>query len=77
MRSDRVYQALQRMPNRFMLCNLTINATRRFHRSYTSVGQTINTVLDYIACSTPEKTMVERLPISSALEADRETTLCA
>ena len=77
MRSERVYQALRIMPNRFMLCNLTINAARRFHRSYTSVGQTINTVLDHIACSTLEKMIAEKPPISSELEADREAKLCA
>jgi hypothetical protein len=60
-----------------MLCNLTINAARRFHRSYTSVGQTINVVLDHIARSTPEKTMVERSAKPSELEADRATALCA
>ena len=77
MRSDRVYQALRILPNRFMLCNLTFNAARRFHRSHSSVGQTINAVLDHIAHSTPEKTMAESVAVPSRPEADCETTRCA
>ena len=78
MRSDRVYEALRILPNRFMLCSLAFRAARRFHRPDTSIGHTINDVLDRIARSTPgEELTVGTVAISSPLEADRETRLCA
>jgi hypothetical protein len=57
-----------------MLCNLAFTAARRFHRSSTSIGETINEVLDRIAKSKPEQVVVA---ISAQVEVDQEKQLCA
>jgi len=49
MRSDRVFDALQTLRNRYMLCQLASKATRKFHRPSTRIQQTMNGVLDRIA----------------------------
>src|SRR5438309_8068184 len=51
MRSDRVFDALQTLRNRYMLCQLASKATRRFHRPNTRIQETMNEVLDKIASS--------------------------
>src|SRR5258708_35965130 len=49
MRSDRVFDALQTLRNRYMLCQLASKATRKFHRPSTRIQETMNGVLDRIA----------------------------
>ena len=49
MRSDRVFDALQTLRNRYMLCQLASKATRKFHRPNTRIQETMNQVLDRIA----------------------------
>ena len=49
MRSDRVFDALQTLRNRYMLCQLASKATRKFHRPSTRIQETMNVVLDRIA----------------------------
>ena len=49
MRSDRVFDAVQTLRNRYMLCQLTSKATRKFHRPSTRIQETMNGVLDRIA----------------------------
>ena len=45
MRSDRVFDALQTLRNRYMLCQLASKATRKFHRPSTRIQETMNGVL--------------------------------
>jgi hypothetical protein len=49
MRSDRVFDALNTLRNRYMLCQLASKATRKFHRPNTRIQETMNTVFDRIA----------------------------
>jgi hypothetical protein len=70
MRSDRVFDALHTVRNRYMLCQLASKATRRFHRPNTRVQETMNEVLDRIA-SAPERRRVLREPVSYAEQQRR------
>jgi len=49
MRSDRVFDALHTLRNRYMLCQLASKATRKFHRPNTRIQETMNSVFDRIA----------------------------
>ncbi len=49
MRSDRVFEALLTLRNRYMLCQLASKATRKFHRPNTRIQETMNQVFDRIA----------------------------
>jgi len=49
MRSDRVFEALHTLQNRYMLCQLASKATRKFHRPNTRIQETMNEVFDKIA----------------------------
>ena len=59
MRSDKVFEALHTLQNRYMLCQLASKATRRFHRPNTRIQETMNEVLDRIAESKPEQVAAE------------------
>lgn len=59
MRSEKVFEALHTMPNRYMLCQLASKATRRFHRPNTRIQETMNEVLDRISQSSPEQVAAE------------------
>jgi hypothetical protein len=45
MRSDLIYNALDTVNNRYLLCQLVSKATRQFHRPNTRVQETMNDVL--------------------------------
>jgi len=45
MRSDLIYDALDTVTNRYLLCQLVSKATRQFHRPNTRVQETMNDVL--------------------------------
>ncbi len=49
MRSNLVFHALQRVENRYMLCQLASKATRKFHRPTTRIQETMNQVLARIS----------------------------
>ena len=51
MRSDRVFDAVETLRNRYMLCQLASKATRKFHRPNTRIQETMNQVLERIATS--------------------------
>ena len=51
MRSDKIFGALDRVQNRYKLCQLTAQATRKFHRPNTRVQETMNEVLDRFSTS--------------------------
>ena len=44
MRSENVFSALVQVPNRFLLTKLAAKATRKFHRPYTRIQQTLDEV---------------------------------
>ncbi len=50
-RSDRVFDALHTLRNRYMLCQLASKATRKFHKPNTRIQETMNEVLERIASS--------------------------
>jgi len=45
MRSDLIYDALDTVQNRYLLCQLISKATRKFHKPNTRVQETMNDVL--------------------------------
>ena len=45
MRSDLIYEALDTVNNRYLLCQLVSKATRKFHRPNTRIQDTMNDVL--------------------------------
>ncbi len=45
MRSDLIYEALDTVTNRYLLCQLVSKATRKFHRPSTRIQETMNDVL--------------------------------
>jgi hypothetical protein len=45
MRSDLIYEALDTVNNRYLLCQLVSKATRKFHRPSTRIQETMNDVL--------------------------------
>jgi hypothetical protein len=49
MRSNKVFEALQTVQNRYMLCQLASKATRRFHKPNTRIQETTNDVLNRIS----------------------------
>lgn len=63
MRSNKVFEALHTMPNRYMLCQLASKATRRFHRPNTRIQETMNEVLDRISDSQPQQVAAEAADI--------------
>ncbi len=59
MRSDKVFEALHTLPNRYMLCQLASKATRRFHRPNSRIQETMNEVLERIATSSANQVAAE------------------
>ena len=45
MRSDLIYDALETVPNRYLLCQVASKATRKFHKPNTRIQETTNEVL--------------------------------
>jgi hypothetical protein len=45
MRSDLIYDALDTVNNRYLLCQLVSKAPRKFHRPATRIQETMNDVL--------------------------------
>jgi hypothetical protein len=66
MRSDKVFEALHTMRNRYMLCQLASKATRKFHKPNTRIQDTTNDVLNRISGSERETIMAEPLNASEA-----------
>jgi hypothetical protein len=66
MRSDRVFDALQTLRNRYMLCQLASKATRKFHRPSTRIQETMNGVLDRIADSDRQAVLSEPENVAEA-----------
>lgn len=58
-RSDRVFDALHTLRNRYMLCQLASKATRKFHKPNTRIQETMNEVLERIASSNRQEVLAE------------------
>jgi hypothetical protein len=58
-RSDRVFDALHTLRNRYMLCQLASKATRKFHKPNTRIQETMNEVLERIASSERNTVLAE------------------
>jgi hypothetical protein len=69
MRSNKVFEALHTMPNRYMLCQLASKATRKFHRPNTRIQETMNEVLDRISDSQPEQVTDETTDVPEQRQA--------
>ena len=59
MRSNRVFEALHTLHNRYMLCQLASKATRKFHRPNTRIQETMNQVLDRIATADRQQRLLD------------------
>jgi len=57
MRSDLIYEALDTVNNRYLLCQLVSKATRKFHKPNTRVQETMNDVLARVGAEQPEKVL--------------------
>ncbi len=66
MRSDKVFEALQTLQNRYMLCQLASKATRKFHKPNTRIQDTTNEVLNRISGGERDTVMAEPLNASEA-----------
>jgi hypothetical protein len=66
MRSDKVFDALHTLQNRYMLCQLASKATRKFHKPSTRIQDTTNEVLNRIAASERDDILTEPKNVSEA-----------
>src|SRR5258708_35076091 len=74
MRSDRVFDALHTLRNRYMLCQLASKATRKFHRPSTRIQETMNVVLDRIAGAERQAILSEPENVAEAQRRAAETS---
>jgi hypothetical protein len=65
-RSDRVFDALHTLRNRYMLCQLASKATRKFHKPNTRIQETMNEVLERIASSERQSILAEPETVNEA-----------
>ncbi len=65
-RSDRVFDALHTLRNRYMLCQLASKATRKFHKPNTRIQETMNEVLARIAASERQEILAEPENVNEA-----------
>jgi len=66
MRSDKVFEAVQTVQNRYMLCQLASKATRKFHKPNTRIQETTNQILNRIADSDRQTVLAEPVNASEA-----------
>jgi hypothetical protein len=66
MRSNLVFEAVHTVRNRYMLCQLTSKATRKFHKPNTRIQDTTNDVLLRIADSDRQNVVLEPETASEA-----------
>ena len=69
MRSDLIYDALDTVTNRYLLCQLVSKATRQFHRPNTRVQDTMNDVLVRVGGAKPEEVIT--VPTGAVAEPER------
>ncbi len=66
MRSNKVFEALQTVQNRYMLCQIASKAVRRFHKPNTRVQETTNDVLNRISAEERSRVLTEPANASEA-----------
>jgi hypothetical protein len=66
MRSELVFEAVQTLRNRYMLCQLASKATRKFHKPNTRIQETMNGVFNRIADSDRQEVILEPQTASEA-----------
>ena len=66
MRSDKVFEALHTLQNRYMLCQIASKATRKFHKPNTRIQDTTNDVLNRISDNDRDRIMSEPANASEA-----------
>jgi len=66
MRSDLIYDALDTVRNRYLLCQLISKATRKFHKPNTRVQETMNDVLIRVGNAGQANTVIEVAAIQVA-----------
>jgi hypothetical protein len=59
MRSDLIYDALDTVRNRYLLCQLISKATRKFHKPNTRVQETMNDVLVRVGKAAEPNAVIE------------------
>jgi hypothetical protein len=59
MRSDLIYDALDTVRNRYLLCQLISKATRKFHKPNTRVQETMNDVLVRVGNASVADSVIE------------------
>ena len=66
MRSDLIYDALDTVRNRYLLCQLISKATRKFHKPNTRVQETMNDVLVRVGKADEANDVIEPAAIQLA-----------
>jgi hypothetical protein len=66
MRSDKVFEALHTLQNRYMLCQIASKATRKFHKPSTRVEDTTNEILNRISDSVRDQVLAEPVNVNEA-----------
>jgi hypothetical protein len=68
MRSELIFEALAREPNRYLLCRLVAKGTRSLHRPNTRVQDTTNEMLEFFSVHVATR---KTLVIGKALELNQ------
>jgi len=66
MRSDLIYDALDTVRNRYLLCQLISKATRKFHKPNTRVQETMNDVLVRVGKAHDAEDVIETAAVQLA-----------
>ena len=66
MRSELVYPAVRKVPNRYLLCQVASKATRMFHRPNTRIQDTMNEILNRIGSGDQTHFVVEQETLAPA-----------
>ena len=66
MRSDKVFPAVRAVKNRYLLCQLAAQATRKFHRPNTRVQDTMNDVFKRFSQAETPETLVAQKTLAPA-----------
>lgn len=70
MRSNLIYDALDTVTNRYLLCQLVSKATRKFHKPNTRIQETMNDVLERVG-DAGEAEEVITVPAAEVAETQR------
>jgi hypothetical protein len=64
MRSDKVFEALHTLQNRYLLCQIASKATRKFHKPNTRIQDTTNDVLNRISDNERDNVMADPVNVN-------------